>query len=210
MSAIRNIIFDFGNVLYDIDFERMNQAFKALGVNNFEAYFGFHHAAPLFLDLEQGFITPQQFCNGFIELTGVHASDHAIMDAWKAILLGYRKESIAWLEQNRKNFQLYLYSNTNRIHYDHFIPQFEREVVDYRFESLFVKPYYSHRLGQRKPMPTSFQFIMVQEELRPEETLFVDDSEPNILAAASTGLQVMHLKKGMRVETHLEDFLSGK
>jgi putative hydrolase of the HAD superfamily len=208
MAAIKNIIFDFGNVLYDIDFERMNNAFKDMGVKDFESHFGFHHAAPLFLDLEQGFITAEQFCKGFIELTGVHANDHAIMEAWKAILLGYRKESIAWLEENRNNYQLFLYSNTNRIHYDHFIPQFEREVASYPFESLFKKPYYSHRLGQRKPTPTSFQFIMVQEELRPEETLFVDDSEPNIMAAASIGLNVMHLKKGMRVETHLHDYLS--
>jgi putative hydrolase of the HAD superfamily len=207
MAPIKNIIFDFGNVLYDIDFERMNNAFKNLGVQNFESHFGFHHAAPLFLDLEQGFITADQFCKGFVELTGVHAPEHAIMVAWKAILIGYRTESVAWLEQHRKDYQLFLFSNTNRIHYDHFIPQFEREVANYPFESLFKKPYYSHRLGQRKPMPTSFQFIMVQEELRPEETLFVDDSETNIQAAASVGLRVMHLKKGMRVETHLTEFL---
>lgn len=208
MAAIKNIIFDFGNVLYDIDFERMNNAFKELGVKDFESHFGFHHAAPLFLDLERGFITAEQFCKGFVKLTGVHASDYAIMDAWKAILLGYRKESITWLEQNRNNYQLYLYSNTNRIHYDHFIPQFEREVASYPFESLFKKPYYSHRLGQRKPTPSSYQFIMVQEELAPEETLFVDDNETNIQAAASVGLNVFHLKKGMRVETHLDDILS--
>ncbi len=208
MAPIKNIIFDFGNVLYDIDFERMNTAFKKLGVNDFESYFGFHHSAPIFLDLEQGFITAEQFCKGLIQLTGVQADDQAIMEAWKAILIGYRKESVAWLEQNRNNYQLFLFSNTNRIHYNHFIPQFEREVANYPFESLFKKPFYSHQLGQRKPTPSSFQFIMVQEELIPEETLFVDDSEPNITAAASVGLNVLHLKKGMKVETHLRDFLS--
>jgi putative hydrolase of the HAD superfamily len=204
---VKNIIFDFGNVLYDIDFERMNKAFQNLGVKDFESHFGFHHAAPIFLDLEQGFITPEEFVTGFKTLTGLQTDDQSILEAWRAILIGYRKESIPWLEEHKDKFQLFLYSNTNQVHYDFFIPQFELEVANYPFESLFKKPYYSHRIGQRKPDPSSFQFILNQENLKPEETLFVDDSEPNIKAAASVGLNVMHLKPGMRVETHLNDFI---
>ncbi len=92
MATIKNIIFDFGNVLYDIDFERMNTAFKNLGVTDFESHFGFHHAAPLFLNIEQGFITPEQFCNDFKELSGIPLDPQAIIAAWKTILIAYEKK----------------------------------------------------------------------------------------------------------------------
>ena len=39
MSTTKNLIFDLGNVLYDIDFTKMYEAFDALGVPNFENHF---------------------------------------------------------------------------------------------------------------------------------------------------------------------------
>lgn len=101
---------------------------------------------------------------------------------------------------------MFLYSNTNQIHYDHFIPQFEREVAPYTFESLFVTPYYSHEMHQRKPDPSSFQFILDKEQLKAEETLFIDDNKPNVDAAKEVGLQVIHLEPGMTIETMLASF----
>ena len=95
-----------------------------------------------------------------------------------------------------------MYSNTNQIHYDQFIPQFEREIGG-NFENLFKTPYYSHKMGQRKPDPASFQFILDKEGLKAGETIFIDDNEPNIIAAASIGLQVLYLQPGMRVEKDL-------
>ena len=62
-------------------------------------------------------------------------------------------------------------------------------------------------MGQRKPDPASFQFILDKEGLIAAETLFIDDNEPNIIAAASVGLQVLHLKEGMRVEKDIEAYL---
>jgi putative hydrolase of the HAD superfamily len=58
-------------------------------------------------------------------------------------------------------------------------------------------------MGQRKPDPASFQFILDIEGLVAEETLFIDDNEPNVIAAASIGLQVLYLQPGMRVENDL-------
>ncbi|MFM2439969.1 MAG: hypothetical protein RLZ16_968, partial [Bacteroidota bacterium] len=39
------------------------------------------------------------------------------------------------------------------------------------------------------------------------ETLFVDDNEPNIIAAASVGLQVLHLTEGMTIEKEILAYL---
>jgi putative hydrolase of the HAD superfamily len=202
MAVTKQLIFDLGNVLYDIDFTKMYKAFDALGVPNFENHFTLNKSDQIFFDLEKGLINQKEFCNSFNTLYKLSLSHHQIIDAWNSLLVGYRKESIDWVKEHNGQFDTFLYSNTNQIHYDYFIPQFSRQIGG-NFENLFKTPYYSHKMGQRKPDPASFQFILDKEGLKAEETLFIDDNEPNIIAAASIGLQVLYLKPGMRVEKDL-------
>jgi putative hydrolase of the HAD superfamily len=202
MATTKNLIFDLGNVLYDIDFEKMYNAFDGLGIPNFENHFTLNKSDQIFFDLEKGLITEVQFCEGFNKLYSLNLTKDQIIGAWNALLIGYRKESIEWIRANNGRYATFLYSNTNQIHYDHFIPQFEREIGG-NFENLFKTPYYSHKMGQRKPDPASFQFILDKEGLVAQETLFIDDNEPNVNAAASIGLQVLYLQPGMRVENDL-------
>ena len=205
MAITKNLIFDLGNVLYDIDFVKMYSAFETLGVPNFENHFTLNKSDPIFLDLEKGFINEVEFCMGFNALYKLDLPKQQIIDAWNALLLGYRKESIEWVKANNSNYATFLYSNTNQIHYDYFIPQFEREIGG-NFENLFKTPYFSHKMGQRKPDPASFLHILAKEQILAEETLFIDDNEPNIIAAASVGIQVLFLQPGMRVEKDLVIF----
>jgi HAD superfamily hydrolase (TIGR01549 family) len=202
MEATKNLIFDLGNVLYDIDFTKMYNAFDKLGIPNFENHFTLNKSDQIFFDLEKGLITKEEFCNGFNALYKLSLTKDQIIGAWNALLIGYRGESIDWVKQHNSQYATFLYSNTNQIHYDHFIPQFELEIGG-NFENLFKKPYYSHKMGQRKPDPASFQHILDKEGLVAQETLFIDDNEPNVIAAASVGLQVLYLQPGMRVEKDL-------
>ena len=202
MTTTKNLIFDLGNVLYDIDFGKMYQAFEQLGIPNFENHFTLNKSDQIFFDLEKGFINETEFCNGFNALYNLSISHQQIIDAWNALLVGYRKESIQWVKDHNHQFATFLYSNTNQIHFDYFIPQYAQEIGG-NFENLFKTPYYSHKMGQRKPDPSSFQYILDKEGLIAAETLFIDDNEPNVIAAASIGLQVLYLQPGMRVETDL-------
>jgi len=202
MAGIKNLIFDLGNVLYDIDFEKMYQAFEDLGIPNFENHFTLNKSDQIFFDLEKGLISDVDFYNGFNALYHLNLTQEQIKLAWNALLIGYRKESIEWVKAHKDQLTTFLYSNTNQIHYDYFIPQFEREIGG-NFENLFKTPYYSHKMGQRKPDPASFQYILDKEGLNAADTLFIDDNEPNVIAAASVGLQVLYLQPGMRVETDL-------
>ncbi len=202
MAITKNLIFDLGNVLYDIDFVKMYDAFEALGIPHFENHFTLNKSDPLFFDLEKGFINEDEFCAGFNALCKLNLPRHQIIDAWNSLLVGYRKESIDWVKTHNNKYQTFLYSNTNQIHYDYFIPQFTQDLGG-QFENLFKTPYYSHKMGQRKPDPASFQFILDKEGLIAEQTLFIDDNEPNVIAAASVGMQVLYLQSGMRVETDL-------
>jgi putative hydrolase of the HAD superfamily len=202
MATTKNLIFDLGNVLYDIDFVKMYKAFNDLGIPNFENHFTLNKSDQIFFDLEKGLITEDQFCEGFNKLYSLNLTKGQIIAAWNALLMGYRKESIEWVRANNGRYATFLYSNTNQIHYDHFIPQFALEIGG-NFENLFKMPYYSHKMGQRKPDPASFQHILDKEGLLAHETLFIDDNEPNVVAAASIGMQVLYLQPGMRVENDL-------
>lgn len=202
MATTKNLIFDLGNVLYDIDFTKMYAAFNELGIPNFENHFTLNKSDQIFFDLELGLISEQQFCDGFNALYHLNLTKQQIIEAWNSLLIGYRPQSIEWVKANNSNYNTFLYSNTNQIHYDHFIPQFEQEMGG-NFENLFKTPYFSHKMGQRKPDPSSFKHILEKEGLVAEETIFIDDNEPNIIAAASVGLQVLYLQPGMRVENDL-------
>ena len=170
MATTKNLIFDLGNVLYDIDFVKMYGAFEALGIPSFENHFTLNKSDQIFFDLEKGLISEDEFCVGFNALYHLTLQNHQIIDAWNALLVGYRKESIDWVKANNSHYATFLYSNTNQIHYDHFIPQFSQEIGG-NFEDLFKTPYFSHKMGQRKPDPASFQFILEKEGLTAEETL---------------------------------------
>lgn len=206
MTPIKNLIFDLGNVLYDIDFDIMYNRFDQLGIPNFENHFTLNKSDQLFFDLEKGLINEAEFCNGFNQLYQLELSHHQIINAWNSLLIGFRKESMDWVKANYQAFSTFLYSNTNQIHYDYFIPQYTQEMGG-DFNALFKKPYYSHEMGMRKPDPASFQYILDQEGLVAEETLFIDDNEPNVIAASSVGLQVLFLQPGMRIENELPKLL---
>ena len=207
MAAVKNLIFDLGNVLYDIDFKKMNTAFALIGIDNFDKHFTLNQSNQLFLNLEMGLINEAVFYDGVRTLASLPLTNAQIQFAWNALLIGFRKNSIDWIQQNNNKYNIYLYSNTNQIHHDLFIAEFENQVANYPFVSLFKKPYYSHEMGMRKPDPASFTYIVEKEGLVPAETLFIDDNEPNISAAASVGLKVLHLKEGMTVEKDIEAYL---
>jgi putative hydrolase of the HAD superfamily len=206
MTPVKNIIFDLGNVLYDIDFEIMYKRFHELGIPNFENHFTLNQSDPLFFDLEKGFIDEVTFCSRFNQLYNLSLNKDQIIEAWNSLLIGFREKSLDWLKSNQSNFSLFLYSNTNQPHQDYFLAQYTREIGG-DFNALFKKPYYSHEMGMRKPDPASFQYILDQKGLIAAETLFIDDNEPNIAAAASVGLQVLNLQPGMFIETELPKLL---
>ena len=206
MTPIKNIIFDLGNVLYDIDFNIMYDQFRALGIPDFQNHYTLNQSDELFFDLEKGFIDEVVFCNRFNQLYNLSLSHGQIINAWNSLLKGYRKESMDWIKANQQKFPMFLFSNTNQIHFNFFIPQFEREIGG-DFEALFKTPYYSHKMGMRKPDPASFQYILDQEGLIAAETLFIDDNEPNVSAAASVGLHVLYLQPGMLIERELPKLL---
>lgn len=199
MTAIKHIIFDLGGVFLNINFQLTSQAFAKLGVTDFNNMFTQHYSNPLFELLETGKITEHEFYDAFREASKVALTNQEIKDAWNALLLDFPPERIQWLEQMAKKYNLYLFSNTNQIHYDCFMQQFEQVFNGKNFNDYFIKAYYSQDLGLRKPYPNAFEAILKEQSLNPADTLFIDDTIKNVEAAASLGMQTIHLAPPLTV-----------
>lgn len=199
MNVVKNILFDLGGIFLNIDYQKTEQAFVDLGVKEFNQFFSQQFSNTLFESLETGKITPVDFYDAFRKETKTSLSDEAIENAWNAMLLDFPKERLQWLEEIGQRYPIYLFSNTNIIHYQCFIDKFEKQFPQSSFNDYFRKAYYSHELGMRKPYPDSYRKVMELENLDPAETLFIDDTPKNIEGAQQAGLQTILLNNGRTV-----------
>lgn len=199
-AMIKNIIFDFGGVLYNISFKNTFDAFEKLGFDNFEEMFSQHKANLLFQNLETGKITPEAFYNKIKEIAPQPVTNEQIKDAWNAMLINFRMPSLDFLVSLKKEYNLLLLSNTNQIHYDHFSAQLQRQTPYHSLNDFFTKAYYSHVIGLRKPDTEVFEFILNDAVIKAEETLFVDDSFSNFPNAEILGMKTHLLNPGGQIE----------
>lgn len=193
-SFIKNIIFDLGGVIIDIDFQLSINALKKISpLSDLLQSEGFK--SPLFLDYEKGLLSDEEFRNEIKNRFQIEAPDSAIDEAWNALLGPIPQERIDILQKLKPHFRTFLLSNTNAIHIEgveailyqsHGIP---------KLDDLFEKAYYSHHIKERKPDPASFLYILETHGLKAEETLFLDDNLDNIHAAESLGIQVLHIQQ---------------
>jgi len=198
--AIHNIIFDLGGVFIDIHYTKTRDAFTEMGVHDFDAYFQQTYSNPLFALLETGDITPESFYETFRKETGLHVSNELIADAWNAMLGDFRPASIEVLPALKSQYNIYLLSNTNQIHYEAFIKQYQQEFGGESFNHHFHTAYYSHLLRLRKPGVECYQKVMSLHDMQPHETLFIDDTLKNIEGAKLAGMQTLHLANGALLE----------
>jgi glucose-1-phosphatase len=189
MKIIRNIIFDLGGIFMELSYKKTEEAFESLGVANFHELFTQHKASPLFAKLETGGIDENEFYKGFRKLVGIDLTNEQIKNAWNAMLLSFPAERLLWLEEISKKYKIYLFSNTNSIHYNAFQNIFRENTGKQNLDGYFIKAYYSHKLGLRKPGEEAFVEILKRENLGAEETLLIDDTAVNIEGAKRVGIQ---------------------
>jgi len=199
LTNIKNIIFDLGHVLLNLDFDASIKAFQKLGfqqdvLNRQQAY-----ADPVFYNLEIGKITPEEFRIRAREIiNNPNATDQQIDDAWYAMIVDIPANRVKILQELGKKYDVYLYSNTNKIHIERLLPEFKTQHgID--FESLFKNVFYSYKIHDRKPEISSYEKVITQSGVNPEETIFIDDLEKNIVAAEKAGLKTFWLTEEMEM-----------
>jgi putative hydrolase of the HAD superfamily len=199
-QKIKIIIFDFGGVICDLDINKTVEKFKAFGPSKP----GFKVSAEkqnrnfemLVEQIERSRITPQQFRDSIRNHYISEPSDPDIDDAWNAMLTGIPPERIKLLENIRKNYRVFLLSNSNEIHYQKYLADFKEKYGYEDFSSLFEKTYFSFRINLIKPDKDVFEFVLADSGLNPGETLFIDDMLKNVEAARQVGINGYHLKPG--------------
>ena len=191
MKKIKSIIFDLGAVLLNISYQKTIEEFDKLGIKNSSTFYSKKLQTNIFNLLETGEISESDFIKE-IQKHCTEATDTQILYAWNAMILDLPLHRVELLKQLKKDFNLYLLSNTNSIH----ITEFENKIGSKQYKEfyqLFDKVYYSHKIGHRKPNAEAFQLIIEENNLIAEEILFIDDSPQHIEGAKKLGIKTYHL-----------------
>lgn len=181
---IRNLLFDFGQVLYAIDPAKSAEAFTWLFPEKANEWRDILHH-PVFIQLETGHIQPSEFYETIRQLGGKDVADQVIRDAWNSLLIGPQPGRESALTALRAQYRLALLSNTNQIHLDQFGPE-SKEILDC-FEYRFL----SHQIGMRKPDAQIYRYVLDVTAWQADETIFIDDVPANLDAAHAAGMHTL-------------------
>lgn len=195
MTQIKNIIFDLGGVIINLDIPKTIGEFNKLCPVPFEEIYTQLQQYPIFDAFDKGNITEDDFFNYLKENTKTKASINQLKMAWDAMLLDFPLYRLQQLLQLKKQYRLFLLSNTNETHINSFEAQLQQTHGYPNLEPFFEKVYYSCRIGKRKPDKEIFEFVLNENQLIPSETVFIDDSPQHVTGASLTGIKGFLLEK---------------
>lgn len=190
----KNVIFDLGGVILNIDYHKTTAAFQELGVQDFEAKYSQLQQTDLFDRYERGEMSSSSFRDGIRSVFERSLSDDEIDNAWNAMLLDLPKERLDLLGELASTKRITLLSNTNEIHALAFNKAIQRDHGMKNLSSYFLKLHYSFEVGMRKPETRIFDYVLEFHGFDPTETLFIDDSIQHIEGARKVGLHAHHLR----------------
>lgn len=194
-QGIKNVIFDFGGILANLNRDRCIANFRKLGFDRIEELLNSDDQQTLFMRYEKGLISSPEFRDSIKHISPSELTDDEIDTAWNSILEdipAYKPEALLKL---RQKYNLYLLSNTNEIHWDwaikHLFPYRNFGVNDY-----FARLFLSFEMKLAKPDPEIYRKVIEQTGIVPAETLFIDDTKVNCDAAECVGIAAYHAKPG--------------
>lgn len=195
MAGIKNLMFDLGGVIMDIDRERSVRSFRRLGMKEPEKFLGDYGQTGPFGALEEGLITPAEFHEQLRAIIGPVATDDRIDRAFDAFLVGIPVRRLAALRELRQRYGVYLLSNTNAIMWD------MRIRTSFMGEGRCREDYFdgiatSFEARALKPGAAIFDYASRRFGIRPDETVFLDDSAANVEAARGLGFHALQVPPG--------------
>lgn len=182
---LKNIIFDFGNVLVNLDEQATMEALMA--VLDPEKMSDFFEMA--LFPFEKGQISEEAFFNRLQRRSKQMLEGEYYYTAWNQMILDFPDNRIQMLRELRSKYRLFLMSNINITHLRYIKRMLQLHNQNPEFENLFDKVYLSFECGMRKPEFEFFNFILQQENILAEECLFIDDRQENIETAIQLGIK---------------------
>ncbi len=194
----KNILFDLGGVILDINVQATLKQFYELGFPAELMQFPNSMTTDLYFRYETGKLDTEQFRNEIRKAAGVEMTDHAFDEAWNAMLVRFPEERIDLLKRLSKRYNLYMLSNTSSLH----VKVFEKmyfEAAGESMQEVFKKIYYSHEIGWHKPDLEAWEYVLNDAHIKAEETLFLDDNIHNIKASQELGFQAIHIHERIQL-----------
>lgn len=190
---IQLLIFDLGNVIYDIDYQRTFDKLYTKLPNERHAMVKDFMVSPIHMDLETGKLDEAGFRDGVREYFSSDWDDAWIDEVWNSLLVDIPRERIDLLLKLKQQYPLYLLSNTNSIHFKVVEQVFLTKLPENSWPHLFDQVFLSHEMGLRKPGEAIYQSVLQQLDAKPEQCLFFDDLKENLLGAEKVGIKTHHI-----------------
>lgn len=195
LDGVRNLLFDLGGVIMNLRRENCVEALEQLGLKEADEMLGLYCQTGPFMQLEEGKITPAEFRVEIRRRIGCEVSDAEMDDAFNRFLLGIPVERLRALESLRKQYKIYMLSNTNAIMFDSKIKT-DFQIDGKNREDYFDGMCLSYEEGCAKPDLQIFHNVLDKFGIKAEETLFFDDSQANLEAAARLGFRTWLVEPG--------------
>ncbi len=200
-TEYRNLLFDLGNVLIDIDEPGALERMKAL----FKKDWSYDVLEGVILKFETGKIGTDLFINTLLSQSRPEVQALDVIEAWNSMLIGIPRYRLEMLTNLKNTYNIYLLSNTNEMHltwihrhllHHHGITHFEKD--------FFHGTYYSHLVKDRKPNASIFQHVIEDSYLTPSNTLFLDDNANNLATAKALGFHTYQVTPKTDVAEYLK------
>ncbi|MGQ0828458.1 MAG: HAD family hydrolase [Bacteroidota bacterium] len=191
----KNIIFDLGGVILNIDYTLLIKAFKNLEIEHFDELYSQAHQIKWFDQYEKGQISSADFRNEIRSFAKKNIPDELIDQAWNSMLLDLPAERLKLLQSFKRTHRTFLLSNTNEIHMKAINKYLQKTYGISDLSGCFEKMYLSYEIGMRKPNADIFELVLSENKLMPSETLFIEDSIQHIEAAKKLGIHTHWLQK---------------
>jgi putative hydrolase of the HAD superfamily len=194
-KKLPNLLFDFGGVIINIDYQRTLEAMRQLSGEGNTIAFTQAAQSELFDLLETGRLTSEEFRVGLRGGYGLQATDEQLDAAWNAMLLDVPAERLALIaELRQQGHHTALLSNTNHMHINVINQQLKTQYgFEHGIADALDRVFYSQEVGLRKPGEEIFQHVLREMNWKAEETLFIEDSIQHIETARRLGLQTLFL-----------------
>jgi glucose-1-phosphatase len=205
VKEIKNIIFDLGGVIIDLDIQATISAFNNISPLPFETVYTQARQSALFDQFDKGLISEFDFFSQLKQEISYPGNEYDLIKPWNAMLLNVPERRLDLLVKAKQNYKTFLLSNTNETHIDKFEHDLYMRHGVKNFEDYFEKVYYSCRIRMRKPDLEIFEWVLRQNQLNPSETIFIDDSVQHVQGAGAAGINSYLLPKDMEVADLLKE-----
>lgn len=208
-DKIKNIIFDLGDVIINIDVPLAAKSFAELTGKPHEEITRLFKDHEVFGLFETGKIDEAGFRNLIrTVIQEAHWDDSIIDKAWNSLLLDIPKERIELLKTLSQQYRLFLLSNTSSIHITEVNGILGREHGVEKLDDLFEKLFLSYEMGIMKPDAAIYHQVLADAGILAEETLFLDDNADNIQSAGTVGIHTIHVQKPVTILDYLKDYVA--